>query len=233
MHLAPACSSLGLNLGCLQLQKSQKIAEKKQQQVDKLRKIHTQTEHQKISLDLQAKQSLADKVRTCIPSECEHSNCTKCACCVAAQNLWRKSTVQREKHSSRKKSGQTWTRDQGMFLSRSSAFNIRYTLRIFRIRKTPTKSFWNAWRIFGEGTSPQSTCWCVLSYLNKFWWICMHTNSRMQRVLLDDKDREIEEAKKELEDAVTDTNIANEQLDEYMVSCLLPPLCTSRAQTHH
>ena len=56
-----------------------------------------------------------------------------------------------------------------------------------------------------------------------------HTNSRMQRVLLDDKDREIEEAKKELEDAVTDTNIANEQLDEYMVSCLLPPLRTSRA----
>ena len=55
-----------------------------------------------------------------------------------------------------------------------------------------------------------------------------HTNSRMQRVLLDDKDQEIKEAKKELEDAVTDTNIANEQLDEYMVSCLLPPLRTSR-----
>ena len=59
------------------------------------------------------------------------------------------------------------------------------------------------------------------------------TNSRTQRGLLDDKDQEIKETKKALQEAVADTNIANEQLDEYMVSCLLPPLCTSRAQTHH
>ena len=120
-----------------------------------------------------------------------------------------------------------------MFHSRSSAFNVRYTLRIFQDKENSNEELLESIENFRWGNFPSVHVPMRAIILNKLWWIRMHTNSRMQRVLLDDKDQEIKEAKKELEDAVTDTNIANEQLDEYMVSCLLPPLCTSRAQTHH